>query len=1178
MVVEDDRVVARDIQQHLVGMGFTVTGLAARRDDAVALARDTRPDLVLMDIRLEGDTDGIEAARQIGEELRIPVIFLTAYADEQTLRRASLAEPYAYLVKPFEESQLRTAIELALYKREAAQKIREGEHRFQVTLSSIADAVIATDADARVSFMNPAAETLTGWLRSEALGLPLDSVFRIASEATRAPLENPAARVRRLGQPQKGPHDIVLLTRDGRDLLVDVSAAPIGSDTGDMVSVVLVFRDASPRRLAEQTAALRQAHARMQLALQGSSVGIWDLDMPLGSLEDARLTFVNLWEQHGYDPAAKVSFDDLAARWHPDDRERVVKAITSFLAGDTPEHEIVCRMLRKDGGSRWNLCRGVAVRDDAGRAVRFIGSAVDITDRVEIENALRESEERFRGTFDNAAAGIVHFELDPPSILRVNASYCELTGYSRDELVGFGGLAMIHPDDRGATFERFGAMARGELSRYSSELRMIRKDGVTIWISITAATVRDAPGARPYAVAIIEDVSGRKRLEEELREAKEVAEAGNRAKDEFLANVSHEIRTPMNAILGMAELLLDTALNADQQQLLRAVTSAAGGLLAIINDLLDFSKIEAGKLLLDPGDFFLRQTLGEVMRALAMRAHRKGIELMCQVHPDVPDALRGDAGRLRQVLINLVGNSIKFTGQGEVVLEATLAAGPVLEDAALIRFSVRDTGIGIPLDKQATIFRAFEQEDMSTTRKYGGTGLGLTIAARLVAMMGGEITVESTPGMGSTFGFSAPFERNRRIAAPEPQPPPTFLRGLRVLVVDDNAVNRHILEEWLREWDMEPTTVGDGVAAMDALWHGVSTREPFALALLDSRMPDTDGHTLARKIRERTEISTTRLILLTSGDRPGDLERSRELRIDAHLLKPVPQDELLDAIHRTMNRPQVAPPDFVRETSPVVARQGPAPVSRRLRALVAEDNHINAHLIVQLMKKRGHEVELASNGRDALDLAENFPFDAVLLDLNMPELDGFQVVQALRERDRALGGHLPIVALTARSRPEDRERCRAAGMDDFLTKPIQSESLWATVDRVAACAVPVRRFPVSPRVLRAAIGDDAGLLDRLRDVFREQLHPSLVQLEQAYGAADASAVRERAHALAGLLAPFSAFAAQIASRIEDSAGLGDLTPVGDLLERLQVGLPDLAQAVDGASLQSLRRDVARLTS
>jgi CheY-like chemotaxis protein len=508
----------------------------------------------------------------------------------------------------------------------------------------------------------------------------------------------------------------------------------------------------------------------------------------------------------------------------------------------------------------------------------------------------------------------------------------------------------------------------------------------------------------------------------------------------------------MNAILGMTELALDTPLTEDQRLSLKTVKAAADNLLGIINDLLDFSKIEAGKLELVPADFSLRGAVGDTLRALAVRAHKKGLELIYQVQPDVPDALIGDAGRLRQVLLNLAGNAVKFTDEGEVVVRVELeGGGPAPSPGAGevgLRFTVRDTGIGIPPDQQARIFRAFEQEDTSSTRKYGGTGLGLTIASRLVALMGGTITVESAPGRGSTFAFTARFGQQPHPPEPVPAQPPVSLHNLPVLVVDDNATNRHILAEWLRGWQTDPTVVGDGMAAMDALWHRAANGRPYALVLLDARMPDADGLTVAAMIRERAELAATRIMLLTSGERPGDPARVRELRIDAQLLKPVQQDELLETIYRVMSRSQGNAPPLAWPTPRQQARTAPVPAATPLHILVAEDNELSAQVLEQALVRQGHRVRLASNGREVLALAEQEGFDLLLLDVHMPELDGFQVVRAIRERELTAGGHLPIIALTARSRKEDRERCLAAGMDDFQTKPIRPADLLAAIDRL----------------------------------------------------------------------------------------------------------------------------------
>ncbi len=817
--------------------------------------------------------------------------------------------------------------------------------------------------------------------------------------------------------------------------------------------------------------------------------------------------------------------------------------------------------------------------------------------------------------------------------LRVNEKFCAIVGYTREELLQRTFQDITYPDDLPAELESFSRLFRGDQASDALEKRCICKDGALVWLHTSLSLQRDGTGKPAYAIAILQDVSERKRLEAELLQAKEAAESANRAKDGFLANVSHEIRTPMNAILGMTELVLDTGLTEDQRQCLETARAAADNLLCIINDLLDFSKIEAGKLELDPADFSLRVMLGETLRALAVRADKKGLELVYHVQPDVPDALIGDAGRLRQILLNLVGNAIKFTPQGEVVMRVQVEKEFTTEDtenterktertnpslpssvpsvssvvnSCLIRFAVSDTGIGIPKDKQDAVFRAFEQEDTSTTRKYGGTGLGLTIAARLVALMGGQISVSSETGRGSIFTFTARFGR-QPVAEDIPSTraglaaPPVQLHQLPVLIVDDNATNRHILEEWLRQWQMQATSVAGAVAAMDALWQSVASGQPHALVLLDAMMPDMDGLTLAALIRQRDQFARTRIILLTSGDRPGDRDRSRELRIDAHLLKPISQDELLDTIYRVMNQ---SPEDRTQESGG--KRQEAAALSipatgSPLRILVAEDNEFNIRHLERLLMRHGYQVHLAADGREALTAlgitggansdvsTPASTFDLLLLDLHMPELDGFQVAEAIRQRERVTSGHLPVIALTARSREEDRDRCLAAGMDEYLSKPVRAVELFAAIERTLSARGTAHLSPwrrgepaqpakadgnllVDPVALLAACGDDAEGLREMCQDFETYAPGRMADVSNALRNQDAPRLREAAHKLCGLLSAFSTVAGNLASALEDHAAAEQIEQARPLVERLEGMVPELLQQVAGVSLESLRQE------
>jgi PAS domain S-box-containing protein len=830
--------------------------------------------------------------------------------------------------------------------------------------------------------------------------------------------------------------------------------------------------------------------------------------------------------------------------------------------------------------------------------------ARDMTEHKKAEEALRESERRFRTLTEALPCMVITAEPDG-AIDYVNAYTTDYTGFTPEQFRGWGWQPALHPEDLPRCLELWThSLATGE--PYEIEFRVRRADGAFRWNLNRALALRDDSGRITKWLGSCIEIDDQKRAQEALREAKEAAEAANRAKDEFLANVSHEIRTPMNAILGMTELVLDTTLTDDQRQCLRTVKSAADNLLGLLNDLLDFSKIEAGKLELDPADFSLRAAVGETLHALAVRAHKKGLELVCHVLPDVPDALVGDASRLRQVLLNLVGNAIKFTEDGEVVVRVGAAGGPSPDDEVGLRLVVSDTGIGIPPEQQERIFRAFEQEDTSTTRRYGGTGLGLTIAARLVALMGGTITVDSRPGRGSTFAFTARFGRQPPGSEPVAARPPAQLRGLRVLIVDDNATNRRILEEWLRSWRMEPAAVGDGLAALNALWRAVSVGRPYALVLLDARMPDTDGLALAAKLREQVELAATRIILLTSGDRPGDLVRSRELQIEARLFKPVQQEELLEAIYRVVSR-AVSEAVTARPTPAEESTPARAPTAATLRILVAEDNEFNKQHLEGLLARQGHEARLADNGREALALLGimgegsratpsptpgAFPpapatdpgpltpaFDLLLLDIQMPEMDGLQVVRAIRERERATGGHLPVIALTARSRNEDRERCLAAGMDDYLAKPVRSAELFAAIDRLLSSqGVPPLKRPeagggtrlLDPVVLLAACGGEAEGLRQMCQGLRSYLPDRLAELGEALQTGDELRLRVAAHKLCGLLSAFSTVAGGLASDLEDQAAAGRLDKCRRLAEQVEATARDLVEQVDSVSIEALR--------
>jgi two-component system, sensor histidine kinase and response regulator len=1056
--------------------------------------------------------------------------------------------------------------------RRTEDALRESEQKYRDIFDNAVEGIFQTTPDGRYSTVNPALAKMFGYESSE------DMVSSLTDSSIQE-YANTTIRSRIIKQlTEKGvirDFKVQVRRKDGTLFWTLLNARAIKDSDGNLICIEGTHLDVTEYMKADQE--LR----KLTRAIEQSPASIIITD------KEGIIEYVNpkFEEVTGYSREEVLGNTPRILKSDKMSPEVYLELWRTITAGNTWAGELYNR--KKNGDLYWEHASISPVIDVSGSITSYLGVKEDITERKRSEELLRLSEERYRQLVENASDLI--YETDASGYFRfVNPTVVKLFGYTSDELIGKHYLDLIPPEYH----EEYSAVIRRQLAEKTStiyyEMAALTKEGRIIWIWQSPSLILDGETVTGVRV-IARDITEKKQAEEQLFLSKKKleetnllleqtnmqcielavqAELANTAKSEFLANMSHEIRTPMNGVIGMTGLLLDTELTSEQRKYAQVVRSSGEALLSIINEILDFSKIEANKMVLEKLDFDLRTVMEDTAELLAIRADEKGLELCCLVDPDVPSWLRGDPGRLRQILINLSGNAVKFTSEGEVSIKAMLESED--EHTATVRFTVTDKGIGIHKDRLGQLFSPFVQADSSTTRKYGGTGLGLAISKQLAELMGGRIGVESEEGKGSTFWFTSVFEKQ-----PEDSAPPAMhfadLSGVKVLMVDSHETNLLLMRNLLKSWGLRCDEAADGEEALSKLRAAAHGGDPFSVAVLDHVLPGMNGEELGRRIKESPDMSTTLLIMMTSLGQRGDAARLEQIGFSGYLSKPIRQSQLHECLElvlgRKVNKAEGSAEGLVTRHTITEAQKA------RIRILLADDNPTNQVVALSILKKIGYKADAVANGKEAVKALQGIPYDLVLMDCQMPEMDGYEASRRIRNPETGvINKVVPIIAMTANAMEGDREKCLNAGMNDYLAKPVQPRELSDMLIKwLGKNPLEMEKGEIHATTIQGETPDGNGqsdifnaedLLKRLmgdeelaRPIiagFLDDIHKQIDALKAYLANGDAPSVQRQAHTIKGAAANVSCNNLRdVALEMEKAGKTGDLDRAGILMPRVE---------------------------